>query len=127
ALMSRYAQVGLAFATAIGAWVNFALLFWFAARKNLIEVDTRLKQAAGRLALAGVALAVALIAGERLAAVLFGAWPSLREEASLVLLAAIGAAVYFGIVFALFGRQWLNALKRRRAGPPAAPLPPEGE
>jgi len=30
-LMDRYAQVGLAFATSIGAWVNFVLLIWFAA------------------------------------------------------------------------------------------------
>ena len=31
-LMKDYAQVGLAFATAIGAWVNVALLLWFALR-----------------------------------------------------------------------------------------------
>src|SRR6185437_1944540 len=35
-LMDRYAQVGLAFATSIGAWINLLLLVWFAARQNLL-------------------------------------------------------------------------------------------
>jgi hypothetical protein len=39
----------------------------------------------------------------------------------LALLVFIGAVVYFGIVFALFGREWLSALKRRRKEPSAAP------
>ena len=64
-LMDRYAQVGLAFATSIGAWVNFALLIWLAARKSLITLDDRLKQSAGKLAIAGLALAAALFFGER--------------------------------------------------------------
>ena len=33
-LMDRYAQAGLAFATSIGAWVNFSLLIWLAARRG---------------------------------------------------------------------------------------------
>src|SRR5207302_4221544 len=44
-LMDRYAQVGLAFATSIGAWVNLALLLWFAARQYLITIDQRLRGA----------------------------------------------------------------------------------
>ena len=120
ALMDRYAQVGLAFATAVGAWVNFALLIWFAARRNLIAVDRRLQQSAGKLALAGVALAVALLIGERIAATLFSGWSALRDEATLALLVVLGAAAYFGVVLALFGKQWLAAL-RRRGGSAAAP------
>jgi putative peptidoglycan lipid II flippase len=125
ALMDRYAQVGLAFATAVGAWVNFALLIAFAARRGLLAVDARLKQAAARLALAGLALAAALFLGERIAAVVFASWTAFREEMTLVLVALIGAVVYFGIVFALFGRQWLDALKRRGGAPPAVPPPPD--
>ena len=41
-LMDRYAQVGLAFATAVGAWVNFAMLLWLARRRGLITFDLRL-------------------------------------------------------------------------------------
>jgi putative peptidoglycan lipid II flippase len=124
-LMDRYAQVGLAFATSIGAWVNFALLISFAARKDLITIDNRLKQSTGKLALAGIALAAALVVAERPVAALFAGWPALRAEATLAVLAAIGAVVYFGIVLGLFGKQWLDALRRRPApgAPPPPPLP----
>jgi putative peptidoglycan lipid II flippase len=114
-LAGRYAQAGLAFATSIGAWVNFALLLWFAGRKQLIAIDDRLKQSAGKLALAGVLLALALFVAERAAAGLFPASSALRAEAKLALLAAIGAAVYCGAVLALFGKQWLAAFRGRRA------------
>jgi putative peptidoglycan lipid II flippase len=126
-LMDRYAQVGLAFATSIGAWVNFTLLIAFAARKDLITIDSRLKQSAGKLALAGIALAAALVVGERPVAALFAGWPALRAEATLAGLAGIGAVVYFGIVLSLFGKQWLDALRRRPAPgtPPPPPLPPD--
>jgi putative peptidoglycan lipid II flippase len=124
ALMDRYAQVGLAFATAVGGWVNLALLAWFAARRDLLAVDARLKRAAGKLALAGLALAAALVFAERAADALFASWTALRAEATLMLLAVVGAAVYFGIVFALFGRQWLDAFRHRGgAAPPPAPAP----
>ena len=36
---------------------------------------------------------------------------------TLVILAALGAAVYGGIVLALFGRGWLKAFRARRAAP----------
>jgi putative peptidoglycan lipid II flippase len=126
-LMDRYAQVGLAFATSIGAWVNFSLLIAFAARKDLITIDDRLKQSAGKLLLAGVALAAVLFVGERPVAAMFADWPALRAEATLAALAVIGAVVYFGIVLALFGKQWLNALRRRPAPgtPPPPPPPPD--
>jgi len=45
ALMGPLAQVGLALATAVGAWVNLSLLVWFAARQRLIVLDARLVRA----------------------------------------------------------------------------------
>ena len=48
-LMDRYAQVGLAFATSIGVWVNFALLVWFAMRRDLIGLDRRLRTSGAKL------------------------------------------------------------------------------
>ena len=116
-LMDRYAQVGLAFATSVGAWVNAALLMWFAMRKNLLTIDDRLKRSAGKLSVAGVALAVALTLGERPLAALFAGWPALRAEATLAALAALGGAVYFGIVLAWFGKEWLAVLRRRSSLP----------
>jgi putative peptidoglycan lipid II flippase len=113
-LMDRYAQVGLAFATSIGAWVNFALLIWLATRKSLITLDDRLKRSAGMLAIAGLALAAVLFFGERAVAPMFADWPAFHDVATLVVLAVIGAVVYFGVVFALVGKQWLAALSRGR-------------
>jgi putative peptidoglycan lipid II flippase len=125
ALMGSYAQVGLAFATSVGAWINFALLLWFASRRNLIVIDDRLKASAAKLAIAGIALAVALFVGARTIPGWFAGWPTLRAEMMLVLLAGLGAVVYFGLVFALFGRQWLAVLKRRTKAkvqpPPTVP------
>jgi putative peptidoglycan lipid II flippase len=113
-LAGRYAQAGLAFATSIGAWVNFALLLWLAARKQLIAVDDRLRRSAGKLALAGLLLALALLVGERVSVGLLPPTSALRAETTLALLAAIGGVVYFGAVLALFGRQWLAAFRRRQ-------------
>ena len=44
---------------------------------------------------------------------IFSAWPRLRDEATLALLAGIGALVYGGAVMALFGPQWLAAWRQR--------------
>jgi putative peptidoglycan lipid II flippase len=125
ALMGSLAQVGLAIATSVGAWINFALLLWFASRRDLIRIDDQLKAAAGKLALAGIALAVTLYFGMRAIPGWLSGWPALREEAVLALLVMLGGAVYFGIVFALFGRQWLAMLKRRAETPPAVLREPD--
>ena len=111
-LMDRYAQVGLAFATAVGAWVNLALLTWFGVRRNLIVADDRLRRSVVKLAMAGAALALALwFANWALAAPLVG-WPAL---AVLAVLALIGFVVYGSAIAMLFGREWLAELRLRRA------------
>ena len=115
ALMRDYAQVGLAFATAIGAWVNVGLLVWFAVRRDLVTFDDQLKRALGKLAVSGAVLA----------AVLWLAVPHVedlyrdsrfRDEATLATLALLGAVIYGGLTAAFFGRQWTSALRRSRAG-----------
>jgi putative peptidoglycan lipid II flippase len=123
-LMRDYAQVGLAFATSIGVWINFALLVWYARRADLIAVDERLKRSAGRLALAGLVLTAALFAGQRVLDRLVADLPTLRAETELAALALIGAVVYGGALALLFGREWLTAFRRRRAAP-AAVTPPD--
>jgi putative peptidoglycan lipid II flippase len=112
-LMDRYAQVGLALATSIGAWLNFGLVVWYAARARLIVVDRRLATSAMKLALCGVALALALLAAERVFDPLFAHWRTLRAEATLAALVATGGVVYLAAVAALFGRRWLKAFARR--------------
>jgi putative peptidoglycan lipid II flippase len=118
------AQVGLAFATSAGAWVNLVLLCWFASRARLITFDDRLRRSVAKLAAAGAALLVVLILGERVCAVLFAGWSSYRAAATLAVLAMLGALVYGGTVFMLFGRQWVTTLFGRKRGlSPQPPLP----
>jgi putative peptidoglycan lipid II flippase len=120
ALMGPLAQVGLALATAVGAWVNLLLLVWLAARSRLIAVDRRLLRAVGKLAVASVALALALVLAQTPVTALFSEWRTFRDEAALATLAVLGAAVYGAVVLALFGRDWL-ALLRGRAKATSAP------
>ena len=117
-LMDRLAQVGLALATSIGAWINLLLLVWLAARQNLLTIDRSLKQAALKLAIAGAGLAFALLVCERPIASL-----SPRDELTLLALGATGFVVYGGIVLALFGRQWLALFRGRLRS--TMPAPPE--
>ena len=112
-LMGPLAQIGLALATAIGAWVNFALVLWLALRAGLVRIDGRLKDSAGKLILAGVLLAALLLPGERfLRGVLANA--PLKDELALLALAATGGAVYVAAVFALLGRRWLAGFRPPR-------------
>ena len=121
ALMRDYAQVGLAFATSIGVWVNFVLVLWFAARAKLLGFDARLKRSAGKLALAAVVLTFALVFGDRILSDAFAPVPRLRAELTLAALVVLGVFVYGGAIGLLFGREWLLAFRRRRAaGAPVA-------
>jgi putative peptidoglycan lipid II flippase len=113
-LMDRYAQVGLAFATAVGAWINLGLLLWFATRRNLAGFDRQLAQSLLKLALAGGALAAVLWLAERPVMELSRRLPVLHHEAALAMLAVLGAAVYGAFVLGLFGRQLLAALRREK-------------
>src|ERR1700734_3279080 len=56
ALMFPLAQVGLALATSIGAWINFILVLIFAARANVLALDAALKSSLIKLALAGAVM-----------------------------------------------------------------------
>lgn len=115
-LMGPLAQVGLALATSIGAWINLGLVVWFAARAGHVHIDERLRQSALKLAIAGLALAGVLWLCEAPVAHLFTGWPKLGDVASLALLAAIGGAVYGGIVLVLIGPRWLAAFRARQQG-----------
>jgi len=111
-LMGKFAQIGLAFATSIGVWVNFLLLTWFAEQRDLIGMDERFKQSLKKLAVAGLVLALALLIGERMFTPLFAPLPRLRAEAMLAALTMLGALVYGGAISVLFGREWLRAFSR---------------
>ncbi|MBN8966669.1 MAG: polysaccharide biosynthesis C-terminal domain-containing protein, partial [Rhizobiales bacterium] len=115
-LMDRLAQVGLAFATSVGAWINLGLLVWFGVRRGLFTIDRRLGRSSLKLAVASLVLAAVLWFCERPVAALFADWRSLRDVATLLVLGLVGAAVYGGVVLALFGRDWMALFRRRGKG-----------
>jgi putative peptidoglycan lipid II flippase len=112
-LMDRYAQVGLALATSVGAWINLALLIWFSARQNFLVIDQRLRRSTTRFAVAGVILGAALLLGERPIRALFAGWTSLRAEMTLLVLAAVGAIIYGIAIRILFHREWRALIQGR--------------
>jgi putative peptidoglycan lipid II flippase len=108
-LMGAFAQVGLALATAVGAWVNLLLVLAFAVRAGYLELNRPLWQSLLRFAVSGVVLAVALWFAARFAAAHFQAI-RFRDETTLLLLVGVGAVVYAASVLLLFGPRWLKAL-----------------
>jgi putative peptidoglycan lipid II flippase len=103
--------VGLALATSIGAWINLALVFWFAWRAGLVRIDERLRQSATKLAAAGVALAAVLWVCRGPAMNFFDGWHQFRDLATLIALMVIGGGVYGAIVLAIFGRDFLKRFR----------------
>ncbi len=116
-LVGSLAQVGLALATSIGAWINLGLVLWLAARAGLIALDPDLRNSLLKIAAAGFVLAGALWLGDNMISGLSQNWMTLRDEGRLALLVLLGALVYGGAVAGLFGRKWL-ATFRGRSGPP---------
>jgi putative peptidoglycan lipid II flippase len=121
ALMGPLAQVGLALATSIGAWINFVLVLWLAARAGFIGADRELKASLGKLAAANAALILLLVLIAPLVTSLLSALPRFRNEAELLLLALPGAAFYGIVVLVLFGRRWTLLLRRSHRGKATAP------
>jgi putative peptidoglycan lipid II flippase len=122
ALMFPLAQVGLALATSIGAWINFILVLFFAVRAHVIVVDAELKASLIKLAGAGVALAAVLLIADPVVTALLSSWSRFRNESELLLLALIGGLVYGGLALVLFGRRWLSLMRRSAKEAPAATL-----
>src|ERR1700739_2567312 len=95
-LMGSLAQIGLALATAIGAWINLLLVLGFAVRAGYLEVNRALMQSLAKFALTGVLLAAALWLVAKFAAAHLSGLGTLRDEIVLVILVVAGAVVYAG-------------------------------
>jgi putative peptidoglycan lipid II flippase len=111
-LMGSLAQVGLALATAVGAWINLLLVIGFAVRAGYLELDRALMQSLAKFVVSGAVLGAALWFAARFATAQFAQLSALRDEAALVFLVAVGAAVYAGSILLLFGRRWISSLVR---------------
>src|SRR5581483_312443 len=105
-LMGPLAQVGLALATSIGAWINLGLVIWYAHRAGHDRIDARLRSSALKLVVAGCAMAAVLWFGKApLAHALAGVhW---QDLVTLIVLGAIASIVYGAIVIAMFGPAWI--------------------
>ena len=93
-LMDRYAQVGLAFATSVGAWINLLLLAWFSARRGFLVIDRRLRPLAPNSPSPARFSPPRCWSASARSEALFSGWSSLRNEMTLLVLAAIGAIIY---------------------------------
>jgi putative peptidoglycan lipid II flippase len=111
ALVGSLAQIGLALATAVGAWINLVLVIGFAVRAGYLTLDRTLMQSFGKFIIAGAILAAVLWLTARFAASALAkiAFP---DEAVLGLLIVVGGIVYTASILALFGRRWLVSLVR---------------
>src|ERR1700704_6200739 len=89
-LMGSLAQVGLALATAVGAWINLLLVVGFAVRAGYLDLDRALLQSLAKFAASGAVLAAALWFTARFAMAYFSHLNALRDEAALLLLVVVG-------------------------------------
>jgi putative peptidoglycan lipid II flippase len=112
ALMGTLAQIGLALATAVGAWINLLLVLGFAVRRGYLELDRALMQSFAKFAVSGIVMAAALWLTARFSLLYFAQMHAFRDELTLLLLVAVGAFVYGFSVLVLFGRGWLFSLIR---------------
>ena len=112
ALVGSLAQIGLALATAVGAWINLLLVIGFSVRAGYFEVGRPLLVSLGKFLIAGIVLAAALWFAALFASGQFAHWSTMRDEAGLGLLMIVGAVVYGVTILLLFGRHWLRSLVR---------------
>jgi putative peptidoglycan lipid II flippase len=112
ALVGALAQVGLALATAVGAWINLLLVTGFAVRSGFLDLDKALTQSLAKFAATGVVLAAALWLAAGFAVSHLAQMSMLRDEAALLVLIVVGSIVYAVSILLLFGRRWLSSLIR---------------
>jgi putative peptidoglycan lipid II flippase len=126
-LMGPLAQVGLALATSVGAWINLTLLAVFARRQGFAVSGAAVGGPVAKLIAAGVVLAAALLAGAYGLERALAGLSVFREETMLALLVVLGAIVYGLLVLVLLGRPWFKSLLREVTVAADTPAPPNLE
>jgi putative peptidoglycan lipid II flippase len=111
-LMGSLAQVGLALATAVGAWINLLLVIVFAVRAGYLEFDRAFLRSLAKFLVAGIVLGIVLWFAAQFATFYLARLSAFRDEIALALLVLTGAVVYAGLILALFGQGWLRSLVR---------------
>ncbi|MGV1015188.1 MAG: murein biosynthesis integral membrane protein MurJ, partial [Methyloceanibacter sp.] len=126
-LMGPLAQVGLALATSVGAWINLALLAYFARRQGFAVSGARIGRPVALLLAAGLVLGLALVAGHYGLDRALADMAVFRDETTLAILFVLGAIVYALAVLVLLGRKWLKGLLSEVAVIADTPVPPDLE
>lgn len=125
-LFQPLGAAGLAFATAVGAWVNFSLLCLLAIRRGDMSPDSTLKKTIVAAAVASVVLALVALFGRGPAiAVAALLTDGFAKEAALLLLAAAGGVAYFGVLVAALLALGVRPGRLRRGA--RASAKPEGD
>ena len=107
--MGSFAQIGLALATAIGAWINLLLVLAFAVRAGFLELNRSFGQSLLKFALCGAILAAVLWLVARYSTPYF-ATMRFHDEITLLLLIGATVVLYGALIFGLFGPRWLRGL-----------------
>ena len=94
ALYRTHGAVGLALATAVGAWINLGGLVVLALRRGWMRLDFGLAEVAGATFCASGLLALAVAAAVAPTLAYAQTLPYLRNEAQVLLLALLGGFVY---------------------------------
>jgi len=111
-LMGSLAQIGLALATAVGAWINLLLVLGFAVRAGYLELNRALVRSLLKFGLTGILLAAVLWLTARFAAAHLSGLSAFRDEIVLAILMGVGTVIYAGSILLLFGPRWLRSLVR---------------
>ena len=109
-LMGPLAQVGLALATSVGAWITLSLLAWLARRQGFAVSGAAIGGPVARLALIGTVFATVLFGGAYALEEALAGMRHFREETVLAILVLAGALLYFALVFVILGRAWFMGL-----------------
>src|SRR5438270_7206960 len=88
-LMGSLAQVGLALATAVGAWINLLLVLGFSVRAGYLEFDRGFIKSLAKFAACGLILSASLWATARFATFYFAQMRAFRDETTLLLLIVV--------------------------------------
>jgi putative peptidoglycan lipid II flippase len=114
ALYRTYGAVGIALATAVGAWVNLGGLVLLALRWGWMRPDLGLAEVAAATFCASGLLALAVVLSEAPALVFADGLAHLRNEAQLAFTGAAGGLVYAAVL--LVSLAALGVRLRRRGG-----------
>lgn len=126
-LMGPLAQVGLALATSVGAWINLGLLAIFARRQGFAVSGAAIGRPVALLLAAGVVLGLAIFTGQYGLDRVLADMRVFRDETTLAILLLWGAIVYLLAVLALLGRKWFKSLMSEAAAAADRPAPADLE